>query len=225
MEIIKIEVPVLFAATLIFNIMCLNGVVSTFEGVILLLIFFVYIISRTYYSVKKGKLEIKELEELENIDTSKSSNFKSGLFLLLGLFMLIGGAQALIRGAVFIASKAGIPELVVGLTIVAVGTSLPELFTSIVASVKNEADISIGNVLGSNFFNIFFILGFLALFSNIEVGKNVMFIDNWLNLALILLLFPLMISGMKINRAEGVILIVIYVVYIFNLYFQWLSIA
>jgi cation:H+ antiporter len=107
---------------------------------------------------------------------------------------------------------------------VAVGTSLPELFTSVVASIRNESDISVGNVVGSNIFNIFFILGFIALFGSLSIDKNVSHFTNWINLGLTIAIFPIMLSGKKINRVEGGFLVLFYVIYTLNLFYKWISV-
>ena len=116
--------------------------------------------------------------------------------------------------AVSIAKELGVSEAVIGLTIVAAGTSMPELATSVVAAYKHKTDIAIGNIVGSNLFNILAIAGSCSLMHPIE-AKNVNYIDLLVMLAISILLLPLMKSGQKISRTEGAALILIYVIYLF----------
>lgn len=140
------------------------------------------------------------------------------LFVLAGLGGLILGGKFFVDGAVNIARGLGMSESVIGLTIVAVGTSLPELATSIVAALKKNAAIAIGNVVGSNIFNIFFILGSTATIKNLPLG-NITNIDLLLVAfsSIILFVFSFTFSGRKINRSEGVFLLLIYIAYVFYL--------
>jgi cation:H+ antiporter len=162
-------------------------------------------------------------EAIEDVQGIKAGKGASIILVVIGIAMLVGGSDLLIRASVYIAKLAGISELVIGLTMVAVGTSLPELFTSAVASIRGESDISIGNVVGSNIFNIFFILGFIGLFGNLAIDSNVSMFLNWLNLGLTALLLPVMITGLKITRYEGAFFLLIYVLFTFNMFYKWIS--
>jgi len=136
--------------------------------------------------------------------------------MIAGLGFLILGANLFVQSAVAIAKMFNISDAVIGLTIVAVGTSLPELITSIVASYKKESDIAIGNVVGSNVFNILGILGVTALIVPISsAGINTL--DIIIMMATAIILFPLCKSGMRISRIEGLLLLSGYVLYIFYL--------
>jgi cation:H+ antiporter len=223
LEVIKIEVPILFISTLIFNFLCLDGKINFYDSIILIFIFFSYIIFRINYSRKNNK-KSKELESEFTFENKKNNKLKNILIILIGLILLVLGSNLLVKGSVFIARYFNISELVIGLTLVALGTSLPELFTSVIASIKNESDISIGNITGSNFFNIFFILGFVGLFSKIPIEKSVYIFDNWINLLFTVLLFPILITGFKISRTEGLFFLILYTCYSLNLYYKWIVI-
>ena len=134
------------------------------------------------------------------------------LLAALGLVVLVLGSKAFLRGAVEIAKLTGLSETVIGLTIVAVGTSLPELATSVVAAIKGERDIAIGNVVGSNIFNILLIMGVAPLITPLT-GANIQPMDLIALLATTFLLIPFMITGFRLNRAEGVILLAMYGAY------------
>ena len=137
------------------------------------------------------------------------------LYLLLavfGLVVLVLGSKAFLRGAIEIARLTGLSNTVIGLTIVAVGTSLPELATSVVAAIKGERDIAIGNVVGSNIFNILLIMGVAPLIAPLT-GANIQLWDLVALLATTFILIPFMITGFRLNRAEGVILLAMYGAY------------
>lgn len=129
-----------------------------------------------------------------------------------GLAALIGGAKLFVNAAIVLAQYCGVSDAVIGLTVVAVGTSLPELATSVVAAIRKEQDIAIGNVIGSNIFNILAILGIAPLISPIQT-RDISYVDMILMVALSLMLYPIMKSGLKINRKEGFLLLAIYVAY------------
>jgi cation:H+ antiporter len=144
---------------------------------------------------------------------------KSLALMLGGLVFLYLGAQWAVDGAVEIADLAGFSRAVVGLTIVAVGTSLPEFATSVVAALRKEAAISIGNVLGSNIFNLFGILGFSAAARPLAVAGDILRYDLPVALALSVLCFPIIISGRRVSRGEGLLLISFYASYCVWLFF------
>lgn len=134
------------------------------------------------------------------------------LLAALGLVVLVLGSKAFLKGAVEIAKLTGLSETVIGLTIVAVGTSLPELATSVVAAIKGERDIAIGNVVGSNIFNILLIMGVAPLITPLT-GANIQPMDLIALLATTFLLIPFMITGFRLNRAEGAVLLAMYGAY------------
>jgi cation:H+ antiporter len=136
--------------------------------------------------------------------------------MIAGLGLLILGANLFVQSAVAVAKMFNISDAIIGLTIVAIGTSLPELITSIVAAYKKEADIAIGNVVGSNIFNILGILGITALIIPIS-SVGISYIDLVVMVFTAIILFPLSRSGFSISRFEGVLLLVGYVVYLYYL--------
>jgi cation:H+ antiporter len=131
-----------------------------------------------------------------------------------GLAATIFGAGWLVDGAIGIASAAGVPEAVIGLTVVAIGTSLPELATTVVAVRKGETDVALGNVVGSNIFNIFGILGITAIVSPLTAPAQIARVDIWVMLAATLLLLVVARTGWRVGRAEGAAMILAYAVYI-----------
>ena len=161
------------------------------------------------YKAKRGE----SVEGDEEIKLTKSWMLDVVL-VIAGFALLVWGSGLLVDNAVIIAQALGWSEAVIGLTIVAAGTSMPELATSIVAAYKRKTDIAIGNIVGSNLFNILAIAGSCSLIHPIE-AKNVNYIDLLVMLGISVLLLPLVKSGQKISRTEGFVLILFYVIYMF----------
>lgn len=136
---------------------------------------------------------------------------------VLGLLLLIGGSRVLLMGAVGIAEHFGVSEAVIGLTLVAVGTSLPELTISLIAAIRRHADVAVGNILGSNIFNLLGILGISALLQPLPVSERILQFDQWVMLGTSLLLLIFLYTGRRLSRVEGGILLVSYGAYV------WLS--
>lgn len=139
--------------------------------------------------------------------------WKSSLGVAFGVALLVGGADALVHGASELARQAGVPERVIGLTLVALGTSLPELAAGFVAGKKGEADLVMGNIVGSNIFNLLCILGLTAVVSPIAVAPAVLTIDFWMMLGVSLLLTAFLFWRKRLTRVEGAVLLVTYVAY------------
>ena len=135
------------------------------------------------------------------------------LFLLLGLAMTIGGARLLVVGAIDIAEAFGISETVIGLTIVAVGTSLPELVTSVAAAIRKQSDLAFGNVIGSNIYNVLFILGATAMVKPLPVPEQIVRLDIWVMLFASALLVVMAMTAWRISRLEGALLLASYIAY------------
>lgn len=186
------------------------GTITRAEGICLLCFFVIFLIY-TLMLAKFGAAGDGEEIEIKNYSVGKSV-----LFILLGLVGLIGGGRLLVNGAVSIAQSMGISERIIGLTIVSIGTSLPELATSIIAARKKNADMAIGNVVGSNIFNTFLILGASATITPLQVPQGSL-LDLIVNIVAAGLLFMFIFTGRgrKISRWEGGILLVIYIVYLF----------
>jgi cation:H+ antiporter len=138
-------------------------------------------------------------------------------FIIAGLIGLGIGARLLVDGAVNIARVLGVSETVIGLTLVAIGTSLPELVTSVIAAIRKQADVAMGNVIGSNTFNILAILGITSVIAPIEVPAQIIAYDNWVMLAVALALLPFAVMKRDITRVVGVVLVGAYVAYAVSL--------
>jgi len=194
----------------------LDGKIDFVDGALLVIGIIVF----TGYSYRSSKKDT-DIETIQNYQVlQKNIISKSIIFIVAGLLLLTVGSFLTVNNAVIIGNSFGISELFMGLTVVAIGTSLPELITSIVAAKKGHADLSVGNIVGSNIFNIMAILGISSLISGITVSEQIL-IDVGIMLTFSLILIPIMRSGFIISRKEGMLLIAGYVGYvIFLLYRQ-----
>ena len=180
---------------------------SRVEGIILLLFFAIFLVYNLFVA-KGGNTD-------EVIDTESYSTGKSIVFILLGLAGLIIGGRLIVDNAVAIAEVIGLSERVIGLTVVSIGTSLPELATSIIAVRKKNVDIAIGNVVGSNIFNIFLILGVSVVVTPFSISANALF-DIVVNIvgSILLFAFVLLGKGRRVERWEGVVFVAGYIAYV-----------
>mgnify|MGYP000777623943 FL=1 len=178
------------------------------DGIILLALFAVFMVG----SVVMGKKESKLIESAEDSKKADLPMWKCLLFIIIGFVGVVVGGQLTVKGARELALMAGMSERVVGLTVVAIGTSLPELVTSIVAARKQQNDIAVGNVIGSNIFNLLFILGISATIGKIGTDFNVV-IDGCVLIGICLFTYIFALANKKINRPCGVVMIFMYVAY------------
>ena len=214
-QIIRREIPILLGATLLCWLMVLGGNLARWEGLILCAGIVLY----TGFSLRlarKTTQQEKDRTFSEIVPSAMKRTWQPVLMVIAGLAMLVVGAQLLVNQAVALAARLGLSEAVIALTIVALGTSLPELVTSVTAAFKGESDMAAGNVIGSNIFNILAILGISALVHPLAV-EGIGWIDMGIMTACVLLILPLMYSGFTLNRWEGGLLLLGYVAYIFYL--------
>ena len=198
-------------AVMIVLLMTLNHgdiALTRLDGIILLALFAVFMVG----SVVMGKKESKLIESAEDSEKADLPMWKCLLFIIIGFVGVVVGGQLTVKGARELALMAGMSERVVGLTVVAIGTSLPELVTSIVAARKQQNDIAVGNVIGSNIFNLLFILGISATIGKIGTDFNVV-IDGCVLIGICLFTYIFALANKKINRPCGVVMIFMYVAY------------
>lgn len=205
--IIKREMPIIIGVTIVLLLSSFFGLLDTHRligGAIFLVLFAVFIV----YFIQCAKKERNN--DVEKCESGKT--LKNIIFIILGIVGVVVGALLLIESALSIADFFGIPEMIIALSMVAVGTSLPELVVSAMAAYKNESDIAVGNVIGSNVFNIFLILGASALLIPLNAVNS---IGNLLILMVVtLVMFPVLYTGHVISRKEGVFLLVLYLFFI-----------
>ena len=209
---LRIDWPVTMGASLLLYAVIFSGSISWIEGVIFLVILAIYI---TFLIVKSRRSNINEqaLEEILDVPQANSHLWKDLLFLLIGFIGLYFGSDWFVSGARDLATYLGVTDRVISITVVALGTSLPELVTSAIASYKKESDLAVGNLLGSNIFNIFSILGFTSLVEEIDVNEIIVRVDMWWMLAITFAILPIMLTKRKVTRLEGIMLLSAYCVY------------
>lgn len=207
-QLLKVDVPVMLGATLLFLIMFIDGRLSFFESLILLVLFLAYMIYLFIVALKNKN----NAESEEGFIRIYKHWMLDIVLIALGLAGLIFGSDLLVKNAIIIAQKLGMSEAMIGLTIVAAGTSVPELATSVVAAVKGHSDIAIGNVVGSNIFNLLLILGVAGVIYPIET-PDISLVDNVFMLGVGILLWLFMNTSIKINRWQGLAFLLSYVGY------------
>jgi len=213
-NIIRREIPIMIGISILLVLLLIDGELGLVDGIIFVLGIVIYTIVNITMARKEKNAEVeKEFKE----------GLKTGLGVPISIIMIVGGLGLMILGAnlfvtssISIAKVIGVSDAIIGLTIVAVGTSLPELITSVVAAYKNESDIAIGNVVGSNIFNILGILGITALIISVS-SSGINYIDFGAMLFAALILLPLSKTGFRITRLEGIFLVLGYAAYIYYL--------
>ncbi|MGR9116741.1 MAG: calcium/sodium antiporter [Gammaproteobacteria bacterium] len=212
-QLVRRDVPIMIAISALLYWMAADGTVSRPEGVLL----FAGVLLYTGFAISESKKELREVQaEYEAEFGYKNGRVAWSLgMILIGLAMLVAGSHWLVQGAVFIATSLGISDLVIGLTIVAAGTSLPEVATSIMASFKGERDIAVGNVVGSNIFNILAVLGLSAMVApdGVKVAPAALNFDIPVMLAVAIACLPVCFTGYVISRWEGVVFLGYYAAY------------
>lgn len=218
---IKREYGLMCLSIILAFLLMLDGHLSRIDAAILLVALIVSIGSIVWLAKKSpanDPLKSEFAQEFSHADSIAKASIK----LLIGLVLLVGGAELLVRGAVFIAEYFGVSDLVIGLTIVAIGTSLPELAASIASILKKEADIAIGNIIGSNMFNMLAVLGIPALINPDYFAKEVLLRDfpTMIGLTLLLGAMVFISSKGKLIRAEGAALLFCFFAYQYVLFSQ-----
>jgi cation:H+ antiporter len=214
-SILRKDWPYMMASSILLWLFLLDNELSFLEGFFLLLGLLVYIIFMIRRA-KSGRIPLSVLDDVEDLSQSKGKPYWS-LFLLL-ILASVGlhfGSDWFLDGAMQIASNFGLSDRVIGVTIVAFGTSTPELAASVIAAAKKEMDISLGNLVGSNIFNILSVLGITAIVKPLAVSQETLDFDIYWMLGVALILLPFMLLGKKISRLHGAILLAIYILYIY----------
>ncbi|HMN48342.1 MAG TPA: calcium/sodium antiporter [Ignavibacteriaceae bacterium] len=213
-NVIMREIPIMIAISVLLLILLIDGEVGFIDGIILVGGLIIYLVVNVILARKEKNAEV-DAEFKEGLK-SKFGIPLSIVFIIVGLGLLLFGANLFVQSAVVIAKIFNVSDAIIGLTIVAIGTSLPELITSVVAAYKKEADIAIGNVVGSNIFNILGILGITALVIPIS-SLGISYVDLGVMLFTAIILFPLSRTGFSISRFEGAFLLAGYAGYIYYL--------
>ena len=207
-RLLKADIPLMILATGVFVFLFWDGNLEFWEGIILLIGLGAYLLSTIYFG---GKVAKKQEIDLPKMPQKGSIYIDLGL-LVLGLLVMIGGSRLLVVGGVNIAKMYDVSDAIIGLTIVSIGTSLPELATSVMAAFRGKSELAIGNAVGSNMFNILGIAGTSAVIRPIG-GTDIAGLEFIFLGVSALILWPLAFTGRKLIRWEGILLLLIYVAY------------
>ncbi|STO54236.1 sodium/calcium exchange protein [Canicola haemoglobinophilus] len=221
-RVLKKELPILTFVTLISAYLIYDAEISHLDAIILLVIFAIYMAWSIWQSRSSSQDSLAAEDITAELAEQSPMSVKLALFwMILGLILLMGSSQLLVWGAVEIATQLGVSDLIIGLTIVAVGTSLPELAASIMAARKGEVDLAVGNIIGSNLFNTLTVVGIAGAISPIQVSNEIFTRDMLVMGALTLSLFVLGYGFRQkigsINRFEGALLLTSYIAYTYFL--------
>jgi cation:H+ antiporter len=211
-QIVRIDIPIMIAVTAFTTFLLWDGTLGLAEGIILFALLLAYVVFSVYVA-RRQPADALGAEFGEEVKASKRGLFIDLLMVAGGLVLLIFGARFLVDGAVVIARAFGWSEALIGLTVIAVGTSLPELATSLVAAVKKEADIAVGNIVGSNIFNLLGILGITAMATPLA-ASGISLVDYAVMAVFALVLWPMAYHQKCITRLEGAILLAGYAAYV-----------
>lgn len=213
-----IENPMSIFLTLFFLIICnINQDINRYEGLILIGLFCLFL---TYTIIMAKRNQQDVILQFSDEKSKKISIFKNTMFILLGIILLKLGSELVVESAKKIAITLSVSEKVIGLTIVAIGTSLPELVTSVTAAIKGDSDIAIGNIVGSNIFNMLLIVGVSAVINPISynITYNSQMLILFIGMAMITF-FPFVKPKNKLSRFEGLLFVLLYIFYTIKLFF------
>lgn len=209
----RYEIPFVFFITILFSFLGLkDGAIGILDGSLLWILFLAYL-GYLFYMTKKGEIESEET----NAGGKNEHVLKMIFFIVIGIVLIVSGSNVTVDAAKNIATKFGMDGRLIGLTIVALGTSLPELVTSVIAALKGKTDIAIGNIVGSNIFNILFVIGTSALITPVIYQSEFLF-DSIICAATMLLLWVLLINKQrKLSRIGGAVMLLAFLLYETNL--------
>ena len=215
-HLVKADVPLLAGATFMLVVLLEDFHISRMEGAFLLLCIVGYV-AGNIMTVKRDSPEENKIEGMEVPENPGKTLWRDVGFLVLGIITLGFGANFLVSGAVDLARIFGLSEALIGLTIVSIGTGTPELATALMATFRKTPDLAIGNAVGSNIFNIMFVLGIAGLVAPLD-GKGISSVDLYVMLGVTILLLPTVWTGRILDRKEGFLFLAIYVGYLYHLW-------
>ncbi|WP_331694425.1 calcium/sodium antiporter [Pseudomonas sp. ZY71] len=208
-QLVRLDIPLMIGASLLVFVLAWNEEIGRFDGLLLLGALALYLgllLRQSRHSARP---------HTDRVETTQASWIGSSLMIIVGLAMLVFAGHLLLGAAVVVATDLGFSERVIGLTVVAVGTSLPELATSLIAALRGQRDIAVGNVIGANLFNLLGVLGLTALIAPtpLSVSPNALDFDLPVMLGVAALCLPVFYSGYRVTRAEGLLLLGLYLAY------------
>ncbi len=210
--IVRREGPLMLGSALLMGVLALDHELSRLDGLILFSLLLAFI----GFTVQGARKDKAAAESAEAPPDGPKGVLKAGLFVLVGLAMLVGGSEWLVKGAVSMARTLGVSELIIGLTVVSIGTSLPEIATTVVAALRGQRDLAVGNVVGSNIFNVLCVLGLTAIVAprGIQISPNALYFDLPIMIAACAVSLPIFFSDYAIERWEGGVLFGAYIAYV-----------
>ena len=218
----RVEYPFMVGCTLLVMYLASDGQLDRFDGLglfVLLVVFTVYMVKSAREIVPPD--EDKEFDTVSSItadsEAGSGSLLKYGWFIIVGIASLVLGAKAMVSGAIRIAEFFEVSERIIGLPFVSLGTSLPEVATTMVAAARKEHDLVVGNIIGSNIFNLLGILGITAFFFPVHVQPDALAYDNWIMLGFAVLLLPILWFRKKVSKRDGALLLVLFGFYLWFL--------
>ena len=215
-HLVKADIPLLAGATFMLVVLLEDFHISRMEGAFLLLCIVGYV-SGNIMTVKRTSPEENKIEGVEVPEDHRKNLWRDISFLFIGLIALAFGSNFLVTGAVDLARIFGLSEALIGLTIVSIGTGTPEMATALMAAYRKRSDLAIGNAVGSNLFNIMFVLGIAALVAPLD-GNGISSVDLYVMLGVTILLLPTVWTGRILDRKEGFLFLAIYVGYLYHLW-------
>lgn len=215
---VRRDATAMLASLLLLVGLGFSGRILPWQGTLMVMALIAYVLW-SYRSDRSNGTPVSDLHAREAEETTgvPGATPVVMLYVVVGLVALIGGAHLLVEGAVGIARAAGISESVIGLSVVAIGTSLPELTATAVAAWRRHTDVAVANVLGSNLFNVLLILGAASMAAPLPISPDFVAVDLWVMLAAGVVLIPIMVTGWHISRTEGAFLLALYTLYIAGL--------
>jgi len=227
----KRELPLMIGISAALYFMAIDRKIGFIDGLLLFtgIVFFIgYQVYSTFNHKKESQNSMAGnpvcktgmTESTEEEGRTKRHLLSNIVYIVIGLTCLLAGSHVLVKSAIFIAGSFGISEMVIGMTVVAFGTSVPEMATSVVSVLKKEADICVGNVIGSNIFNILMVLGSVALVRPLNVERGTLLFEFPAMLLFSLALIPMIRGGLKVNRLAGFVLASGYLAFIFLLFYR-----
>lgn len=218
-KLIRLDVPLMIGVSVLMALLARDGVVNRWDGGLLALIGVAYVAFSIRQSRLEGREVVQDYEDEFAVPVDERDEprevLREVVFVAVGLALLVLGAQWMVDGAVVFARGLGVSDLLIGLTIVAMGTSLPEIATTVTASLKGERDVAIGNVIGSNLFNILFVMGLTALFApgGVPVSRGALTFDLPVMIGVAVACLPVFFLGGRISRWEGALFLGYYAAY------------
>lgn len=215
---IGLQMSLMVAVSVLFVVLCFFAPLTFWDGVLLLFLLVVILtLTMKGTSIVPG-LEEEVEEEMERVLGVPSARWKIALYVLLGVVTLPLGANLVVEGAAGIASSWGVSETIIGLSLIALGTSLPELSTTVVSALHKSSDVAVGNVIGSNLFNVLAIMGVTSLIADVPVQPGVLQWDIWIMLGSSLILLVYAFGKFRMGPVAGLVLLASYVAYMTSLY-------